>query len=69
MDKTKRNIVLFALFIVPLLFYIFLSLGINNFAKLPVLTENVIDVSSISKKHQFDKRISIAAWPVAPLPL
>jgi hypothetical protein len=62
MNKTKRNIVLFALFIVPLLFYIFLSLGINNFAKLPVLTENVIDVSSISKKHQFDKRISIVAF-------
>ncbi|MEE4000151.1 hypothetical protein V1T75_07365 [Tenacibaculum sp. FZY0031] len=62
MDKTKRNIVLFALFIVPLLFYIFLSLGINNFAKLPVLTENVIDISSISKKHQFDKRISIVAF-------
>lgn len=62
MDKTKRNIVLFALFIVPLLFYIFLSLGINNFAKLPVLTENVIDISSISKKHQFDKRISIVTF-------
>ncbi|MGG6229496.1 hypothetical protein [Tenacibaculum sp. SDUM215027] len=62
MDKTKRNIVLFTLFIVPLLFYIFLSLGINNFAKLPVLTENVIDISSISKKHQFDKRISIVTF-------
>ncbi|MDO6674375.1 hypothetical protein Q4517_02275 [Tenacibaculum sp. 1_MG-2023] len=62
MDKTKRSIVLFALFIVPLLFYIFLSLGINNFAKLPVLTENVIDISSISKKHQFDKRISIVTF-------
>nr|WP_299031395.1 hypothetical protein [uncultured Tenacibaculum sp.] len=62
MNKTKRYIVLFALFIVPLLFYIFLSLGINNFAKLPVLTENVIDISSVSKQHQFDKKISIVTF-------
>ncbi|TDQ28467.1 hypothetical protein [Tenacibaculum caenipelagi] len=58
----KKYIVLFALFIVPLLFYIFLSLGINNFAKLPVLTKNVIDVSSISKQHQFNKRITIVTF-------
>lgn len=62
MNKTKRNVVLFALFIVPLLFYIFLSLGINNFAKLPVLTNNVIDVSSITNKHQFDNKISIVTF-------
>lgn len=62
MNISKKHIVLFALFIVPLLFYIFLSLGINNFAKLPVLTENVIDVSSIDKKHQFDRNISIVAF-------
>ncbi|WP_298997150.1 hypothetical protein [uncultured Tenacibaculum sp.] len=62
MDKTRKYIVLLALFIVPLLFYIFLSLGINNFAKLPVLTENVIDISSVSKQHQFDKKISIVTF-------
>lgn len=62
MNISKKHIVLFALFIVPLLFYIFLSLGINNFAKLPVLTENVIDVSSIDKKHQFERKISIVTF-------
>lgn len=62
MKVTKKHIVLFALFIVPLLFYIFLSLGINNFAKLPVLTENVIDISSINKKHTFDRKISIVTF-------
>lgn len=62
MNISKKHIVLFALFIVPLLFYIFLSLGINNFAKLPVLTENVIDVSSIDKKHQFERNISIVTF-------
>lgn len=62
MGKTKKFIVLFALFIVPLLFYIFLSLGINNFAKLPVVTKNVIEISSISNKHQFDRKISIVTF-------
>ncbi|WP_428741527.1 hypothetical protein [Tenacibaculum sp.] len=62
MSIPKKYIVLFALFIVPLLFYIFLSLGINNFAKLPVLTKNVINVSSISNEHQFDNRITIVTF-------
>ncbi|WGH74476.1 hypothetical protein P8625_10205 [Tenacibaculum tangerinum] len=62
MNKTKKYIVLIALFIVPLLFYIFLSLGINNFAKLPALTQNVIDIASVSKKHQFENKISIVTF-------
>ena len=45
MQKTKKFLVLFTLFIVPLLFYIFLSKGIYKYANLPILTENVIDVS------------------------
>ena len=62
MKNIKKYIVLFALFIVPLLFYIFLSLGINNFAKLPVLTKNVVNVSAISKQHRFENRISIVTF-------
>ncbi len=62
MSKKQKFIVLFALFIVPLLFYIFLSLGINNFAKLPALTKGVMNVSVIDKKYQFDKRISIVTF-------
>ncbi len=62
MNITKKHIVLFALFIVPLLFYILLQLGTHNFAKLPVLTKNVIDVSEISKEHKFDRKISIVTF-------
>ncbi|CAM1334230.1 hypothetical protein [Tenacibaculum aestuariivivum] len=62
MAKTKKFIVLFALFIVPLLFYIFLSMGINNFAKLPIVTKNVIEVSAINKKYQFNRKISIVTF-------
>jgi len=41
----KKFWILFSLFIVPLLFYIFLASGINNFSKLPIVTKNVLDIS------------------------
>lgn len=62
MSKTQKFIILFALFIVPLLFYIFLSSGINNFAKLPVLTKQVIDVAEVDKTQQFKNKISIVCF-------
>ena len=62
MSKKQKFIVLFALFIVPLLFYIFLSMGINNFAKLPVLTKNVADIASVNQKAQFNRKISIVTF-------
>lgn len=42
----KKFLVLFALFIVPLLFYIFLSKGIYHYSNLPILTEQVEDLST-----------------------
>ncbi|MFY7671080.1 hypothetical protein ACOSP6_08310 [Tenacibaculum sp. MEBiC06402] len=63
MKISKKYIVLSILFIVPLLFYIFLSMGMNNFAKLPVLTKNVIDVSSLDSKFKFENKISIVLFP------
>ncbi|CAM1373874.1 conserved hypothetical protein [Tenacibaculum litopenaei] len=62
MSKKQKFIVLFALFIVPLLFYIFLSLGINNFAKLPVLTNDIVDISAVDKNCKFDRNISIVTF-------
>jgi len=41
----KKFWILFALFIGPLLFYLFLASGINNFYKLSVITKQVEDVS------------------------
>lgn len=41
----KKFWVLFALFILPLVFYIFLSKGIYRYSNLPILTTEVIDVS------------------------
>lgn len=42
--KTKKFWALFLLLIMPLVFYILLLTGTNNFAKLPVLTEKVDDI-------------------------
>lgn len=43
-NKIKKRIVLSVLFLGPLVFYIFLSLGIYHHANLPILTEKVEDV-------------------------
>ena len=54
MNKTKKILVLFTLFIVPLLFYIFLSKGIYKYANLPILTENVENVKGdVTFKEHF----------------
>ncbi len=46
--KNKKFWVLFSLFIMPLVFYILLLTGTNNFAKLPVLTENISNIKHFS---------------------
>lgn len=40
----KKYLVLFTLFILPILAYVFFASGVNNFRFLPVLTENVQDL-------------------------
>jgi len=47
---TKKFWILFGLFILPLVFYILLLTGTNNFAKLPVVTENINDVTKFKTK-------------------
>ena len=62
MNKIQKNLVLFALFIVPLLFYIFLQLGTHNFGKLNVVNKNVLDVAHINKKYTFKNKVSVVAF-------
>lgn len=62
MSKKQKYIVLFALFIVPLLFYIFLQLGTHNFGKLPVVSKDVLDVSLIDKNQTFSGKVSIVTF-------
>lgn len=49
---TKKRIVLFLLFIFPLICFLLLSTGENNFKKLPIVTENIIDISEIDASNQ-----------------
>jgi hypothetical protein len=62
MGKVQKFIVLFALFIVPLLFYMLLQLGTHNFGKLPIVSKSVIDVSLINKDVSFGKRVTVVTF-------
>ncbi|MDN3596285.1 hypothetical protein [Zunongwangia endophytica] len=44
----KKFFVLTVLFALPIIAYLFFASGKNNFARLPVLTENVTEVSNLS---------------------
>ena len=54
----KKHIVLTILFILPLVAYLFFASGVNNFAKLPVLKENILSISNYSNVG-FNEKISI----------
>ena len=48
----KKNIVLFVLFILPIVAYLFFASGINSFAKLPVLTKSIQDISNFQSNEK-----------------
>ena len=61
----KKYLILGFLFFFPIFVYVFLSTGINNFAKLPVLTENVMDIENIEgnvANVSFKNKISVVAF-------
>ena len=49
---TKKRVVLFLLFIFPLICFLILSTGENNFKKLPVLRENIQNLSKINLENK-----------------
>lgn len=62
MKLTKKRVVLFLLFIFPLICFLILSTGKNNFTKLPVVAKNVVDVSTIDTAKTFKDNISIVCF-------
>lgn len=61
----QKYLILGFLFFFPIFVYVFLSTGINNFAKLPVLTENVADIQNIEGNNanvSLRNKISIVAF-------
>ena len=60
----KKFWVLFSLFVLPLVFYIFLSKGIYKYSNLPILTEKVIDLKQIapSTTATFSEKLTIICF-------
>ena len=56
---------LIALFVFPLIFFLLLSTGINNFEKLPLLTQKVSDIKELDSNQQtvsFQKKVSVLCF-------
>ena len=58
----KKTFVLVALFVLPLVAYLFFASGVNNFGRLPILTENVMDVNSIANTQTLEGKITILGF-------
>ena len=55
---TKKRVVLFLLFIFPLICFLILSTGENNFKKLPILKENISNTEALS----LDNKVSVICF-------
>ena len=58
----KKKIVLAVLFILPVVVYLFFASGVNNFGRLPILTENVVDVAQMDFNVQLKDKITILGF-------
>ena len=62
----KKNIVLFVLFILPIVAYLFFASGVNSFTKLPIITPKVSDLgnwkSLNGQKVSLDNKITILGF-------
>jgi len=62
----KKNIVLFVLFVLPIVAYLFFASGVNSFTKLPVITPKVADFghwkSLTNEKVSLDNKITILGF-------
>lgn len=62
----KKNIVLFSLFVLPIVAYLFFASGVNSFTTLPVITEKVTDFgnwkSLDGKEIKLNKKITVLGF-------
>lgn len=58
----KKKIVLVILFVFPLVAYMFFASGVNNFGKLPILTENVTELDVIDTDIRLQDKITILGF-------
>ncbi|MFK7812245.1 MAG: hypothetical protein AB8B59_07100 [Maribacter sp.] len=58
----KKTFVLVVLFILPIVAYLFFASGVNNFGKLPTLTENVNEISEFDGNAALQDKITILGF-------
>ncbi len=58
----KKTFVLVVLFILPIVAYLFFATGVNNFGRLPILTENVIDIASLDARISLQNKITVLGF-------
>ncbi|GIQ57395.1 hypothetical protein Flavo103_05310 [Flavobacterium collinsii] len=62
----KKNIVLFVLFVLPIVAYLFFASGVNSFTTLPVITPKITDFgnwkSLSGKRVSLDKKITVLGF-------
>lgn len=58
----KKTFVLVVLFILPLVAYLFFASGVNNFGKLPILTEEVLNAPENAENITFENKITILGF-------
>ena len=58
----KKTFVLVVLFVLPLVAYLFFASGVNNFGRLPVLTEQVPDVTFANNDASLNGKITILGF-------
>jgi hypothetical protein len=59
---TKKRIVLFLLFIFPLMCFLLLSTGINNAAKLPIYGDDALDISILDSTKTLKNKVSLICF-------
>lgn len=58
----KKTFVLVVLFVLPVVIYLFFASGVNNFGKLPILTENVPEISAIDGSVSLEDKITVLGF-------
>lgn len=56
-EKIKKFTILGILFLLPITAYLFFSSGVNNFAKLPVLTRGVLEIDQFESENKVKKEL------------
>lgn len=58
----KKTFILIVLFVLPIVAYLFFASGVNNFGRLPILTENIKELNVEGSNIKFKDRITVLGF-------